>query len=65
MDIAPDWDEARIRKEVREFVDRFGENGRVMLWIMTDMSKPEQEVIARDELYNYSLQYYNKLYGRN
>lgn len=65
MDIAPDWDEARIRKEVREFVDRFGENGRVMLWIMTDMSKPEQEVIARDELYHYSLQYYNKLYGRD
>ena len=28
------------------------------------MTDPMQEEIARDELYNYSLEYYNKLYHR-
>jgi len=57
-------DEAETRKHVRDFVDHFGENGRVMAWIMTDMTNPNQNVWAADELYNYSLEYYNKLYGR-
>jgi uroporphyrinogen-III decarboxylase len=64
LDIAPDWNEEKIRQEVRAFVDRFGDNGRVMCWIMTDMSNPNQDAIARDELYNYSLAYYNKKYNR-
>lgn len=64
IDIKPEWNEAEIRKVIRDFVDRFGENGRCMPWIMTDMSNPEQDIIARDELYNYSLEYYNKLYNR-
>ncbi len=64
LEIEHDWKEEEIRKAVRDFVDRFGENGRVMCWIMTDNTDPKQEEIARDELYNYSLEYYNKLYGR-
>lgn len=64
LNIPHDMKEAEIRKAVRDFVDRYGENGRVMCWIMTDMTDPMQEVIARDELYNYSLEYYNKLYQR-
>ena len=56
--------EEEIRRAVRDFVDHFGENGRVMAFIMTDMTDPMQDVIARDELYHYSLEYYNKLYGR-
>lgn len=62
--IAHDWKEEEIRRAVRDFVDHFGENGRVMAFIMTDMTDPMQDVIARDELYHYSLEYYNKLYGR-
>lgn len=65
--IPADMKEDEIRKTVREFVDRYGSNGRVMAWIMTDMEQgtPEQDEIARDELYTYSLNYYNKLYGRD
>jgi len=62
--IPHDMKEAEIRQAVRDFVDRYGENGRVMCWIMTDMTDPMQDEIARDELYNYSLEYYNKLYNR-
>ena len=36
-----------------------------MLWIMTDMTDPVQDQVARDELYHYSLEYYNKLYHRD
>lgn len=64
MEIPHDWKEAEIRKAVRDFVDHYGETGRTMLWIMTDMTDPMQDVVARDELYNYSLEYYNKLYHR-
>ncbi|NLM46760.1 MAG: methyltransferase [Firmicutes bacterium] len=62
--LKPDWQEGEIRKAVRDFVDRYGETGRVMCWIMTENNNAEQEKIARDELYHYSLAYYNKLYGR-
>ncbi|MGI6217528.1 MAG: uroporphyrinogen decarboxylase family protein [Coriobacteriales bacterium] len=70
LEIPIEDDEQKIRKDVREFVDRFGENGRVMCWIMTDMASDAEKAakqgeIARDELYNYSTEYYNKLYGRN
>ena len=56
--------EDEVRRLVRDFVDHFGENGRVMAFIMTDMTDPAQDEIARDELYNYSLEYYNRLYQR-
>jgi hypothetical protein len=62
-----DWNEKEVRKAVRDFVDHFGENGRIMCWIMPEEMGPDgakQDEIARDELYNYSLEYYNKLYGR-
>ena len=65
VDIAPNETEAEIRKKMRDFVDHFGVKGRCMPWIMTDMSNPAQEIAARDELYNYSLEYYNKLYNRS
>ncbi|MBF7097380.1 uroporphyrinogen decarboxylase family protein [Alkalibacter mobilis] len=62
--IQPDWKEKDIRKAVDDFVDKYGENGRVMCFIMTEDQNAEKEAIARDELYKYSLEYYNKLYGR-
>ena len=64
LNIDHDDDEQEIRKKIRDFVEHFGAKGRCMPWIMTDMSNPTQEVIARDELYHYSLEYYNKLYQR-
>ncbi len=64
INIQPEWNEMDIRKAVREFVDQYGVNGRVMAWIMTDPVNVEKEKIARDELYHYSLEYYNKLYNR-
>ena len=62
--IAPGSSEKEIRRTVDEFVDHYGENGRMMAFIQSDFSDPMQGVIAGDELYNYSLSYYNKLYGR-
>lgn len=62
--IEPGSSEQEIRRAVRDFVDHFGENGRIMASIRADMSDPNQTTIACDELYNYSLEYYNKLYGR-
>lgn len=65
LNIDHDDNEAEIRRKVRDFVDHFGPKGRCMPMITTDMSDPNQGVIAHDELYNYSLEFYNKLYGRN
>jgi hypothetical protein len=62
--IDPSETEAEIRKKMRDFVDHFGAKGRCMPWIRTNPDRPDQGVIARDELYNYSLEYYNKLYHR-
>lgn len=64
VEIAPSDTEQEIRRKMRDFVDHFGAKGRCMPWIRTDKSIPEQEIIARDELYNYSLEFYNKQYGR-
>ncbi len=63
--IDPKADEAAVRAQVRDFVDHFGAKGRCMPMIGTDRSNPLQDEWARDELYNYSLEYYNKLYHRN
>ena len=65
IDIPHGADEEEIRKRVRDFVDHFGGNGRILASIMTDFTDPSQTDIARDELYHYSLEYYNKLYHRN
>jgi hypothetical protein len=65
--IGKDAKKKKSRKSVRDFVDHFGANGRDVLAHDGSMG-PEmmpQEAIARDELYNYSPNYYNKLYGRN
>lgn len=56
--------ESEIRKAVRDFVDKYGETGRTMCFITTEDFDMKKDEIARDELYNYSLKYYNKLYGR-
>lgn len=62
--LPPDWREPQIRQSVRAYVDRYGETGRVMCWIMTENFNVEQEKIAREELYQYSLKHYNQMYGR-
>lgn len=62
--VDPKADEAAVRSQVRDFVDHYGAKGRCMPMIATDMSNPLQDEWARDELYHYSLEYYNKLYSR-
>ena len=62
LDMPAGGDEATTRRCVRDFVDRYGAKGRTMPWILTPDAK--QKDIALDELYNYSLEYYNKLYNR-
>ncbi|MDO4622775.1 MAG: uroporphyrinogen decarboxylase family protein [Eubacteriales bacterium] len=64
VNIPHDADEAECRKIARDFVDHFGAKGRCMPCFMTDFTKPEQGMAAHDELFNYSLEYYNKLYNR-
>lgn len=64
VNIDPSANETEIRKIVRDFVDHYGAKGRCMPCFMTDMSNPKQSEIAHEELYNYSLEYYNKLYNR-
>ena len=62
--IVPGSSEQEIRRTVRDFVDHFGENGRIMAFVKSDFTNPTEGMIASDELYNYSLEYYNKLYNR-
>ena len=57
-------DEQEVRKIIRDFVDHFGAKGRCMPWIMTDFTNPNQDIWAHEELYHYSFEFYNKLYGR-
>ncbi len=64
LEIPAGSDEKEIRRRVREFVDHFGGNGRIMASIRTARGDAQAGAIARDELYNYSLAYYNKLYNR-
>ena len=61
LPIDPGADEQTVRAQIRGFVDKFGAKGRCMPFIMAG---PPQDAWARDELYNYSLNYYNKLYNR-
>ena len=56
----PDMDENAVRACARGFVDRYGENGRVMAWIKRGSCAPELTAAARDELYLYSREYYAK-----
>lgn len=62
--IKPGSSEKEIRRTVDEWVDHYGANGRILASIQADFRDPQQGAIAADELYNYSLAYYNKLYGR-
>ncbi len=61
----PGLNDADIRRVIRGFVDTWGETGRVMAMLRVSPDHRDRLPIARDELYNYSLEYYNKLYGRN
>ena len=40
----------QIRAAIRDYVDHFGENGRMMAWIMTETPDPVKEEIAKDEV---------------
>ena len=62
--IKPGSSEKEIRRTVDEWVDHYGANGRILASIQADFRDPQQGAIAADELYNYSLAFYNKLYGR-
>jgi len=60
----PGLNEAEIRRAIRNFVDTYGETGRVMAMMRLAPAHADRLPIARDELYKYSLEYYNKLYNR-
>jgi len=54
----PGIDESVIRRRVREFVDFYGKGGRMMASIFLPPDMADRAAIARDELYNYSLEFY-------
>ncbi|MBR5995777.1 MAG: methyltransferase [Eubacteriaceae bacterium] len=56
----PEMTENDVRKVVRDFVDKYGKYGRVLASLRTPFNAPERAVWARDELLNYSLEYYDK-----
>lgn len=60
----PGLNEEGVRRRVRDFVDTYGETGRVMASIRVKPDMKERAAWARDELYNYSFEYYKKLYNR-
>ena len=51
-------DEATVRRRVREFVDFYGKGGRMLTTIRMSPDKADLAAAARDELYNYSKEYY-------
>lgn len=55
-------DDSRIHDKVCSFVDHYGATGRVMA--SARGVTPEQRTVIAEELYRYSLNYYNKLYNR-
>ena len=61
LNISGNEPEEEIRKAVRDFVDHYGPKGRAM---MSFMGAPREREIVTDELYCYSFEFYNKLYGR-
>ncbi len=54
--------EKAVRQKVRDFVNRYGEKGRMFAWIMCADLK--DNAAATEELYEYSLEYYKNLFGR-
>lgn len=60
----PGLNEQDVRRLVRDFVDTYGENGRVVAAPRFSPQHADRADWARDELYHYSLEYYNKLYNR-
>jgi len=63
LEIPNGTSEEDTKKMVHDFVDRYGKTGRTLCWIFAD--DPALKAIATEELYQYSLEFYNKLYGRN
>ncbi|MBQ9857486.1 MAG: methyltransferase, partial [Oscillospiraceae bacterium] len=63
LEIPNGTSEEETKKMVHDFVDRYGKTGRTLCWIFAD--DPALKAIATEELYQYSFEYYNKLYGRN
>ena len=61
IDILPTDNEQQIREKCDAFVEKYGAKGRIMA---SAWAAPEQSAIAADEIYNFSLNYYNKLYNR-
>jgi len=59
--VGKDDDEAKLRDAARAFVERYGATGRVMAHARCT---PEQSAVLQDEVYRYSLNYYNRLYHR-
>ena len=60
--INTEMSEKEIVASIHEFVERYGANGRVMAWFVPDSIKPELLPMAREELYHYSREYYERLY---
>ncbi|MBR3276521.1 MAG: methyltransferase [Eubacterium sp.] len=62
LPLAANLSEEERNKLIHEFVDRYGETGRMMCALrcenMADMPAAQQELV------NYSYEYYNKLYNR-
>ncbi|NLW71119.1 MAG: methyltransferase [Eubacteriaceae bacterium] len=56
----PEMTENEVRKVVRDFVDKYGKNGRVLASVFAPRETPERGKWAREELHNYSLEYYDK-----
>jgi hypothetical protein len=54
----PGVDEAQVRLRVREFVDFYGKGGRMIAGIRLGPDKADLAAAARDELYNYSREFY-------
>ena len=61
LQIPAEAGEDEIRRLCDDFVDRYGGTGRTFCW---PMCPPDKTEIVYDEIYRYSLQHYNKLYGR-
>ena len=62
LDLSQIHDAEKAVESVHRFVDRYGETGRVL----ADIISPDAEILAlaREELFRYSYDKYNKMYGR-
>ena len=58
--LTADMNEEEVKQACRNFVDKFGPNGRVMAWVRRGSCKPEYMDIANQEIVRYSMEYYAK-----